>query len=94
MVAPYRLYSLGSCLGKRVGARIGCGRRASVSAIRGIGGSWSGEPVVAGQSGLYGLDVMQPQSSVSTTSAFNNRTSNRIPRIKYRMSPLPTLYLV
>ena len=26
---------------------IGCGRRASVSAIQGIGGAWSGEPVVA-----------------------------------------------
>ena len=49
---------------------IGCGRRASISAFRGIGGAWSGEPVVACHS-----------RACSGSTSCNRRAVSRSPRL-------------
>ena len=49
---------------------IGCGRRAPVSAIRGIGGAWNGEPVVACH-----------RQACSGSTSCNRRVVSRSPRL-------------
>ena len=63
----YRLYALGSCRGKRVGARWGVVVALPDSAIRGIVGGWSREPVLVQQ--LY-----EPKK------CFMTYTSNTLPK--------------
>ena len=73
---------------ERIQARrrtIGCGRRSSVSAIRGIGVRCSGKPVVACPSS--GLSSCNRRVSVFITSAFRNHTMNTARPGDHRFAP-------